>query len=163
MKFLSRRTFLFAGALSSLAAAYSKANAASDNKKPDPAADCLMRLSEISTENIDSPFFEHFHRLAIPISSLIKPPQEGLILKTGLMDMGSYNAQEFEASGLNAKTLLPHIHEVAVTQNQLDRIATGEKDVEIRVITKKGIYVHNFFVTAPPSALIKVRKGRSHS
>jgi hypothetical protein len=125
---------------------------------------CLVRESEIHTESVDTPFYEHFHTLAIPVSALISPPQEGITVTTSVVDQGSYDVSGFKkfiaSSGLKADSLQSHSHPVKITQDQLQRIANGEKDVEIRVISKAGNYVHNFLVTAPRSAIVKVQKGR---
>jgi hypothetical protein len=121
-----------------------------------------MRQSEFTAENTDSPFYEHFHQLSIPTKSLYQPPADGIVVKTSPVDQGSYDIEGFKkfisSSGLNPEVLRKHDHEVKITREQLERIASGEKSVEIRVISKKGNYVHNFIITAPPSALAKIRK-----
>lgn len=121
-----------------------------------------MLQSEFSLENTDSPFYEHYHQLSLPVQALLNPPSEGIVIKTSPVDQGSYDVAGFNkfitASGLKAEVLRKHDHDVRITREQLERIAAGEKAVEIRVISKAGNYVHNFIITAPPSALAKVRK-----
>lgn len=125
---------------------------------------CLVKLSEISAESTDSPFFEHYHQLAIPVASLIQPPATGIVVKTSPVDQGSFDQETLSkfaaSSGLDAAKLQRHSHSVALTRSDLSRIADGEKNVEIRVISPNKNYVHNFFFTAPPSLLVKVRRAR---
>lgn len=156
----SRRTLLLTGLLAAVTTKLSTAFAQAAT--PAQTVDCLMRQSEFSLENTDSPFYEHFHHLSIPTKALIKPPAEGIVIKTQPVDQGSYDVEGFNkfiaSSGLKAEVLRKHDHDVKITREQLERIAAGEKAVEIRVISKAGNYVHNFIITAPPSALAKVRK-----
>ncbi|MNU08099.1 hypothetical protein D3C72_2539940 [compost metagenome] len=53
-----------------------------------------------------------------------------------------------------------HSHEVNFTQAELERIASGEKEVQITVKTPKGNIGHHFFFTAPRSAIVKIQRGR---
>ena len=126
---------------------------------------CLAKESEFATESKDTPFYEHFHTLSLPVSALINPPKEGLTVFTTEVDQGSYDVAGFKSflktSGLKAEKLQNHSHDVLITQDQLTRIANGEKEVEIKVISKAGNYVHNFVITAPRSAIVKVLKARS--
>jgi len=155
----TRRSFLGKSVLASLATGMPSAFAENSSEV------CVMRASEFSTENTDSPFYKHFHQLSIPVAALIKPPVKGIVVKTLPVDQGSYDLEGFKkfiaSSGLNAEALLRHDHEVAISSAQLIRIAQGEKDVEIKVISKKGNYVHNFFITASPMVLAKIRKQKS--
>jgi hypothetical protein len=159
----TRRALLLSGLIGGVTAKLSAAFAQS--VAPAQTVACLMRQSEFSLENTDSPFYEHFHHLSIPTQALIKPPAEGIVVKTQPVDQGSYDVEGFNkfiaSSGLKAEVLRKHDHEVKISRDQLERIAAGEKAVEIRVISKAGNYVHNFIVTAPPSALAKVRKFRT--
>ncbi len=123
---------------------------------------CLLHTDEFVTESGDSPFFLHYHTVAIPVAALIALPADGVRVVTTPVDQGSYDLEGFnqfiEKSGLDPGSLKTHHHEILVSQNELARIAKGEANVEIRVISPGGNYVHNFLVTAPPSALVKVRK-----
>lgn len=127
-------------------------------------APCFLRADELTTESVESPFYEHFHQLTIPLEALVEPPAEGLVIRSGPVDQGSYDVEAFEkfirSSRLDEKALVRHQHDVMIAQDQLRRIASGEKDVEVRVISKNGNDVHNFLITAPPSALVKVKKHR---
>jgi hypothetical protein len=158
----SRRTLLLTGLIAAVTTKLSTAFA--QTVAPAEAITCLMHQAEFSLENTDSPFYEHFHHLSIPTQALIKPPAEGIVVKTQPVDQGSYDVEGFNkfiaSSGLKAEVLRKHDHEVKISRELLERIAGGEKSVEIRVISKAGNYVHNFIVTAPPSALAKVRKFR---
>lgn len=129
------------------------------------SAECSAPSSAVHTENTDSPFFEHYHQLSVPVQALIKPPIDGIIVKTLPVDQGSYDVEGFDqfvaSSGLKADDLRRHAHEVSLSREQLERIAQGEKDVEIRVISKNGNYVHNFLITATPAVLARIRKQRA--
>ena len=124
---------------------------------------CLMHSSEMSVESTDSPFFQHFHQLTLPVRALIELPKDGIIVKTSSVDQGSYDVAGFDkfikSSGLNADLLRKHDHSIQINRNQLLQIAQGQKNVEIRVISKSGNYVHNFLITASPMVLAKVRRG----
>jgi DUF971 family protein len=128
------------------------------------AVSCLVRESEVFAENHDTPFYEHFHTLSIPVKALIEQPASGVVVTTTEVDQNSYDVAGFAAfiksSKLNPASLKAHTHAVSITQNQLQRIAAGEKDVEIKVISKAGNYVHNFLVTAPRSAILKIQKAK---
>jgi hypothetical protein len=145
---LSRRDFLNLNNVSALTA--------------DIASLCVAHVGEFSVETQDSPFFEHFHHLAIPIKALIQPPAEGVILKTTPVEQDSYDIEGFKAFiekfGLDAKALIIHTHEVKISQAKLLAIAAGEKDVEVRVVSPSGNYVHNFLITASPMTLATLRK-----
>jgi hypothetical protein len=150
----ARRKFIFSSFFSTLAA----------QAQTSALPACLVDVTHIGSESHDSPFFEHYHVLALPLASLLVQPAQGIVVKTSPVDQGSYDAAAFEAfiaaSGLDKRQLQHHQHDVAITKNQLERIAAGEKDVELRVISPNGNYIHNFLVTAPPSVLVKVRKAR---
>ncbi|QLY26748.1 hypothetical protein [Bdellovibrio sp. KM01] len=123
---------------------------------------CVAHLGEFSFETQDSPFFEHFHSLTIPIKTLLQPPAEGIILKTTPVDQDSYDAEGFKAfieqTRLDPKALSTHSHNVKISQAKLLAIAAGEKNVEIRVISASGNYVHNFIISASPMTLATLRK-----
>jgi hypothetical protein len=122
---------------------------------------CVRLASEFSAENTDSPFYEHFHQLSVPVAALMNPPQDGIVVKTLPVDQGSYDIAGFNkfiaSSGLKADSLRSHDHDVRISNEQLIRIAQGEKDVEIKVISQKGNYVHNFFITASPMVLATIK------
>ncbi len=126
------------------------------------AALCVEHTGEFSVETQDSPFFEHFHFLTIPLKALQQPPVDGVTLKTTELDQGSYDLDGFKAfiekSRLDPKALLTHSHDVKISQAQLLAIAAGEKNVEVRVISAAGNYVHNFLITASPMTLATLRK-----
>lgn len=151
---MNRRDLFITGLITAIA--YKRAHAAI------PSSPCLMKLSEFVVETSETPFFEHYHQLVIPVSALVDPPRGGLVVKTTPIDAGSYDVEGFQkfvaSSGIDEKSLKTHSHDVTLTAAQLDRIGRGERDVEVRVISKNGNYVHNLLVTAPPSALVKVRK-----
>jgi hypothetical protein len=124
---------------------------------------CPLDLETIAVESDETPFFEHYHQLSLPVSALVDPPKDGILLSTSAVDQGSYDIEGFErfirSSGLDRDKLKSHSHDILISQADLKRIAGGEKNVEIRVISKAGNYVHNFKITASASALAKVRKG----
>lgn len=128
-------------------------------------ATCTPNLEALLVESSDSPFFEHYHQLLLPVAALIKPPAAGLRLNTTVLDRSSYDVAAFEnfvaSSKLQRENLLNHSHEVLIGPRELHRIGNGEKSVEIRVISPAGNYVHNFKITALASTLVKVRKGAS--
>ncbi|MCC6137885.1 MAG: hypothetical protein IT287_04585 [Bdellovibrionaceae bacterium] len=124
---------------------------------------CLKGLEGIDVESHDSPGYTHYHQLILPVSHLVMPPQNGIQLKTSAVDQGSYDVAGLEAFAKNINTdikaLKAHDHEVFISRDELLRIAAGEENVEIAVLARdKKTYVHNFFVTAPPSALAIVKK-----
>lgn len=129
-----------------------------------PLADvpCYLHTDEVTAESVDSPFYEHFHQLTIPLSALLNPPAQGVTIRSSPVDQGSYDVEAFEKfileSHADEKALQRHQHDVLITEDQLRRLAGGQPAVEIRVISKNGNYVHNFLITAPQSALVKVRK-----
>ncbi|MGZ3769160.1 MAG: hypothetical protein ACXVCP_06635 [Bdellovibrio sp.] len=124
-----------------------------------PCADAIVGLA---AESLDSPFFEHFHQLVIPVEALIRIPKNGIQLKTTPVDAGSYDNEQLEKflkeSKLDREKLLTHTHDVFIDQTALDRIAKGEKNVEVRVISGRGNYVHNFMFTASPAIKAKIKR-----
>jgi hypothetical protein len=130
----------------------------------DEQATCLAVPGEFSIETQDSPFFEHFHYLAIPISALLTIPAAGVVLKTSTIDIASYDKEAFTKfiadSGLNAESLLKHSHDVKISGEKLQAIADGHKNVEIRVISANGNYVHNFLITVSPMIVATLRKAK---
>ncbi|RYZ72763.1 MAG: hypothetical protein EOP05_10665 [Proteobacteria bacterium] len=158
---MNRRLFLFSTAASAVTLAFiEKINAAPLASDP---SQCLVKLDEISAEATYFSRYEHHHQLAIPVSALILPPKEGFKTRTSVLDQGSLDVKAFEQfikeSGLSP-ALRTHSHEVNFTREELDRIATGEKEVKVTVPTPKGNIAHEFFFTAPRSAIIKVQRGR---
>ncbi|QDK45040.1 hypothetical protein DOM22_07640 [Bdellovibrio sp. ZAP7] len=123
---------------------------------------CVAHVGEFSVETQDSPFFEHFHSLTIPIKALIQPPADGIVLKTTPVDQDSYDVEGFKTfigqSHLDPKALSTHSHDVKISQAKLLAIAGGEKNVEVRVISAAGNYVHNFLISASPMTLATIRK-----
>jgi hypothetical protein len=124
---------------------------------------CWVKVDEISAEATYFKAYEHHHQLSIPVSALILPPKDGLKVRTTPLDQGSLDVEAFEQfikqSGLSP-ALRTHSHEVIFKQEELERIASGEKEVKITVPTPKGNLAHEFFFTAPRSAIIKVQRGR---
>lgn len=127
-------------------------------------ATCLAIPGELLIETQDSPFFEHFHYLAIPMSALLTIPDSGIAVKTSAVDITSYDKEGFKKfiadTGLNADSLIKHSHDVKISAQQLQAIAEGQKNVEIRVISANGNYVHNFIITASPMILATLRKAK---
>lgn len=126
---------------------------------------CIMHTGDLSVETQESPFFEHFHFLSIPVEALVNPAEAGIILTTTPLDQDSYDVDGFKkfiaSSGLNEKNLLVHTHDVKLSKDQLQAIASGQKDVEVRVISQKGNYVHNFKITASPMILATIKNKKS--
>lgn len=162
---MNRRFFLLSGVVSgALFAFLKKADA-------DPAASsaaskdvCLMKLDEITTEGSGFTRYEHYHQLSIPVSVLINPPKEGFKIRCSTLDQGSLDEKAFndfiKETGIDP-SLRFHSHEVTFTQDHLNRIANGEKDVKITVLSPKGNFAHDFTFTAPRSAIIKIQRGRA--
>jgi hypothetical protein len=129
---------------------------------PEIGSLCVAHVGEFSVETQDSPFFEHFHFLTIPIKALIQPPAQGITLKTSPVDADSYDVEGFKAvieqTGLDSGALSTHSHDVKISQAKLLAIAAGEKNVEVRVISAGGNYVHNFLISASPMTLATLRK-----
>ena len=132
---------------------------------PIQEASCVMHTGDLAVETQESPFFEHFHFLTIPMSALANPPDAGIVLTTTPVDQDSYDVDEFKkfiaSSGLNEKNLLVHTHDIKLSKEQLQAIASGQKDVEVRVISQKGNYVHNFKITASPMVLATIKNKKS--
>jgi hypothetical protein len=124
---------------------------------------CLTGLEGIDLETHESPGYSHFHQLIVSVSDLVKPPKEGIQLITRPVDQGSYDISGLEAFAKSTNTdieaLRAHDHDVFISHDELVRIASGEKNVEIAILARdKKTHVHNFFITAPPSALAIVKK-----
>lgn len=132
-----------------------------------PAKDvpCIMHTGDLAVETQESPFFEHFHFLSIPLEALVKPPEAGIVLTTTPVDQDSYDVDGFKkfiaSSGLNEKNLLVHTHDIKLSKDQLQAIASGQKNVEVRVISQKGNYVHNFRITASPMILATIKNKKA--
>jgi hypothetical protein len=130
-----------------------------------PANPCIPDLDFVCAEATGFVSYEHFHRLAIPVSVLITPPQEGFETRTTTLDQRSLDEEAFKKfltkTGLKEQDIRFHSHAVKITQEELERIASGEERVKIFVKTPKGNFGHEFFFTATKSALIKIQRGRS--
>jgi hypothetical protein len=126
------------------------------------AAPCPDAITGVATESLESPFFDHFHQLTIPVEALIKLPAQGVQLKTSPIDLESYDSVQLEKfvkdSKLDQSKLLTHTHDVFVDQKTLSRIAAGEENVEIKVISARGNFVHNFKFTASPAIKTKLKR-----
>ncbi|WP_413576680.1 hypothetical protein ACLVWU_01425 [Bdellovibrio sp. HCB290] len=125
------------------------------------AGDCDI-FAYLLAETHDSPFFEHYHQLRIPLSALVTPPEEGIEVVTSPVEAGAYYPEEFDAfiksSGLSAESLSVHTHAVKITKSQLVSVTKGET-VEVRVISKNGNFVHNIFLKASPAIMVRIQKG----
>jgi hypothetical protein len=161
---MNRRNFILTGVLSGVALTTAKsalAAPASLNKEDL----CVMKMDHVTAEATYFARYEHFHILAIPISVLINPPAEGYKVRTSPLDQDSLDEKAFaefiKDSGLDASSLRLHSHEVSFSQAELERIASGEKEVKITVLTPKGNVGHHFFFTAQRSAIVKIQRGRA--
>ena len=126
----------------------------------DAASSCISPLEYIRQESSETPFYEHYHQILVPVSALYKPTAD-IMIQTSEVDQGSYDQTEFEtftqSSGLKKSSLVSHRHDVHITTAQLEKIAAGET-TEIRVISKAGNFVHNFLISAPPSTLARIKR-----
>jgi hypothetical protein len=126
---------------------------------------CIPDLDYISGEATGCLSYEHFHRFSIPVSYLINPPPEGFTERTSDLDQASLDVKALDKflkkTGLKEKDIRFHSHLINVTQEQLERIALGEKEVAVEVKTPKGNFGHIFYFTATQSALIKIARARS--
>lgn len=122
---------------------------------------CARGLTALHLETNESPFFEHYHQLSIPVKALVNPAK-ALVLQTSAVDEESMDEKGFEdfirSSKLDAEKLSRHSHAVSISIEQLKRIAGGERNVEVRVISPAGNYVHNFLITAYQSTLAPQRR-----
>lgn len=125
---------------------------------------CVPGLDFVSAEATYFSRYQHFHLLSIPVDTLIAPPSEGFTTRTSLLDQASLDNEAFmqfiKESGIDEKALRHHSHQVKFTKEELDRIASGEKEVKITVNTPKGNLGHYFYFTASPSALARIKYGR---
>ncbi|MCC6137886.1 MAG: hypothetical protein IT287_04590 [Bdellovibrionaceae bacterium] len=157
---MSRRLFLSTAAIAALTM---KSYSAESNTTP-PDDPCIPDLDSISAEATGSLRYVHFHRVSIPVSALIDPPQEGFEVRTTTLDQRSLDEvalmKFLKETGLKEKDIRYHSHSVKITQAQLEQIAQGEKNVEVIVKTPKGNYGHTFFFTASQSVLIKIQRAR---
>jgi len=150
---MNRRNFLILSGLITLP--FSHALSANDQ--------CLTGLQGIDVESNDSAGYEHFHQLILPVSALITPPRSGIKLLTSTVDQGSFNDSDMKTFAktlnMNSDALRTHNHEVFITYEELKSIASGTKNVEIKVYARSNKqYVHNFLITAPPSTLSMIKK-----
>lgn len=162
---MNRRHFILSGAALSGAMLITKTSKAEEVLSAKKEELCLMKMDQVTAEATYFARYEHFHILAIPISVLITPPAAGYKTRTSPLDQDSLDEKAFnefiKESGLDGNSLRVHSHEVNFTQAELERIANGEKDVEITVLTPKGNLGHRFYFTASRSAIVKIQKGRS--
>lgn len=164
---MNRRHFVLTGVFSGLAwtvACASKAVAQIQSGPKNTTDSCELRMDYVTAEATYFSRYEHFHILAIPISELVNPKPEGFKVRTSSLDQGSLDERAFEQfikeTGLDGASLRHHSHEVSITKDELERIATGEKNVKITVPTPKGNLAHHFYFTASRSALVKIQKQR---
>jgi hypothetical protein len=160
---MNRRHFVVSGVLSGLALSIGKV--AKAQTLATPSESCDLRMDYVTAEATYFSRYEHFHILAIPISVLAAPKPEGYKVRTSPLDQASLDEKAFEdfikESGLDGASLRKHSHEVTITKEELERIASGEKNVKITVPTPKGNLAHHFFFTASRSALIKIQRQRA--
>ncbi len=125
---------------------------------------CIPNLDYISTESTHFQVYEHYHRLSIPISALILPPSGGVTVKTSMLDQSSLDKKKYtnfiEQTKRKFESLINHDHEFVITQEQLERIASGEREVEVKLLSPIGNLTHIFYFTASKSALIKINRAR---
>ncbi|WP_413587162.1 twin-arginine translocation signal domain-containing protein [Bdellovibrio sp. HCB274] len=160
---MNRRHFLKGAALTGAALTMSKNVLAAELPVATGEA-CLIRMDQVTAEATYFARYEHFHILAIPLSVLIKPSDNGYTTRTSPLDQASSDEKAFnefiKETGLDGGSLRTHSHSVTFTKNELERIADGEKEVKITVMTPKGNLAHHFYFTASRSALIKIKRGR---
>ncbi len=158
---MNRRLFMFSGLASGLTLSFVNKSFALPVAPPPP--ECLLKVDEITAEATGFTRYQHFHNLSLPVSVLIAPPEAGFKIRTSILDQGSLDeaafAQFIKETGIDP-SLRYHSHLVSFTKEDLGRIASGEKEVKIGVLTPMGNFAHNFFFTAPPSALVKIKRGR---
>jgi hypothetical protein len=160
---MNRRHFVFGTALTGFALATAGTSMAEPTpQKPEEL--CLIKMDQVSAEATYFSRYEHFHILSIPLSVLIKPSAEGYTTRTSPLDQESLDEKAFaefiKDSGLDGPSLRKHSHEVKFTKEELERIASGEKEVKITVLTPKGNVGHHFYFTASRSALVKIQRGQ---
>ncbi len=165
---MNRRKFLSATASVTAAACIlgeTSRTLASPTAQELPPNPCIPDLDYISGEATGCTRYEHFHRYSIPVSALINPAAEGYTARTTILDQPSLDEkalmQFLKETGLNEAGIRFHSHEINITQEQLERIAQGEKEVAVEVRTPKGNFGHIFYFTATQSALIKIARARS--
>jgi hypothetical protein len=160
---MNRRHFLKSAALAGTALTMAnKSLAAEATAKNDET--CLIRMDQVTAEATYFARYEHFHILAIPLSVLMAPSDKGFTTRTSSLDQASLDEKAFnefiKETGLDGDSLRTHSHSVTFTKDELERIASGEKEVKITVMTPKGNLAHYFFFTASRSALVKIKSGR---
>lgn len=141
---LSRRLFFFSGigALASLAF------------RPKFAVACNNLDENVYAESTLWFKYMHFHKLEIPLAALISPPADGLKVKTSNVDQSIFDP------GLAEIGLANHDHKLLISATELERIASGEKNVALNAYLKDGRVTHKFLVSAPGSIVAKVKKAR---
>lgn len=128
--------------------------------------DCMRALEGVDAETNEANGFSHYHQLIIPVESLVNPPANGIILTTGRMDLGSYDQDGLAVFAKNRHIEIPaletHDHVVKISLAQLREIASGKKNVEIKIFERDGLtFAHNCLVTAPRSVLaIREKEGK---
>ncbi len=130
-----------------------------------PEDTCQIRMDQVSAEATYFARYEHFHILTIPVAVLVNPPEQGYSTRTSVLDQDSLDEKAFnefiKETGLDGASLRIHSHAVTFTKEELERIANGEKDVKITVMTPKGNIAHYFYFTASRSAQVKIQRGRA--
>lgn len=129
-------------------------------------ATATCESAELDAIQIESegqvPFFEHYHQILVPVAALVDPPAEGITLVTSPMDQGSYDQAGYDATFTKPQDKLNfqhHKHPVFISQQQLQQIASGAREVLVQVYSKNtGNHVHDFKITASRSALIKTQR-----
>lgn len=154
---MNRRLFLKSAAVGSVVLVGKEALATSAETT------CLPGLDHVSAEATYFARYEHYHLLSIPVSVLISLPAKGYTTRTSTVDQASLDMeainQFIKETGMS-DSLKTHSHKVEFSQDDLKRIAAGEKEVEITVLTPKGNLAHRFYFTASPSALARIKRAR---
>lgn len=172
---MNRRNLFLGSMLSIISVKFfgNKANAALNECDPNyeygapPINECIPDLDFISAEATETKFYEHYHRLSIPVEALIDLPEDGIEIKTSFLDQKSLDEESYYKTLKSFPYLCDrevplrfHFHNVKITQSELKRIASGEKNVEIVVPTPAGNLAHKFYFTATKSALIKIQRSK---
>lgn len=133
-------------------------------KPADPQVCVPTGLDFVSAEATYHARYQHFHLLSIPVSVLVEAPAAGYKVRTTTLDQGSLDEEAFirfiKETGLNEQGLRFHSHEVNFAKEELIRIGSGEKEVEITVMTPGGNLAHRFYFTASPATVIKIKRAR---
>lgn len=161
---MNRRHFMLLSALSGVMLSWTRFLKAAPSSAVPSEDLCLLKTDTVTAEATYFARYEHFHTLAIPLSVLINPPASGFTTRTSPLDPESLDEKAFtdfvKETGIDGPSLRKHSHEVKFTHDELERIASGEKEVKITVLTPKGNLGHHFFFTASRSAQIKIQRAR---